>query len=87
MKYTEEQITQIHNFGAFNYPPEKMANIIDMTIEEIQTEIQNKDSDFYKYFNAGKDKADYVIDCKLFELAQTGDLKALEQFEDRKNDR
>jgi len=40
MKYTEEQITQIHNFGAFNYPPEKMANIIDMTIEEIQTEIQ-----------------------------------------------
>ena len=31
------------------------------------------------------DKADYVIDTKLFEMAKTGDLRALKVYEERKD--
>jgi hypothetical protein len=35
----------------------------------------------------GKDLAEYVIDLKLFEMAKSGDIKALEKFETRKANR
>lgn len=84
-KINEETEDIIINFGAFGYQPEKMANILGWTFAEVDSEIQNKESSFYKLYAKGRDTADYVIDLKLFDLAKTGDLKALEEFEARRD--
>ncbi len=81
----KEEKDKIHDFGAFNYSIEKMANILDWNPDDIRKLMQDKSSRFYQYYKAGKDKSDYVIDKKLFELALTGDLRALEEFETRRD--
>lgn len=78
---------KVVNFGAFGYSIEKMASILMIEQEEIKKELNNSTSDFYKHYEKGRHMADYVIDLKLFELAQSGDLKALEEYEFRKNKR
>lgn len=84
---TEHERDIIINLGAFQYPAAKMANVLGWTEAEVTAELTNTKSEFFKLYTSGKDKADYVIDLKLFELAQTGDLKALEEFENRKSER
>jgi len=84
---TSEETDVIINLGAFQYPAAKMANVLGWTEPEVTAEFTNQKSEFYKLYTSGKDKADYVIDLKLFELAQTGDLKALDEFENRKSSR
>lgn len=81
---TEKEKDIIINSGAFNYEPLKIANILGWSAEEVTAFQKDIKSDFYKFYLQGKDKADYVIDLKLFELAQAGDLKAISVFEKRK---
>ena len=38
-----------------------------------------------KSYQKGVDKSDYLIDLKLFEMAKGGDLKALREYQMRKN--
>jgi len=40
-----------------------------------------------KLLQKGRDMADYVIDLKLFEMAKSGDIKALEKLDYRKRTR
>lgn len=86
MEIDKNKEEMIINFGAFHYSPEKMSNILGWKVEDINELLKDKESQFAKLYDKGKDTADYVIDLKLFELAQTGDLKALEKFEDRQNE-
>lgn len=83
MKLTEEIIEQIVNFGAFQYSNLKMANVLNLPENIIEEEMNNKSSEFYKLYLKGKDRADYVIDLKLFQMAKVGDIKALDKFEQR----
>ena len=75
-KYEE----MIVNFGAFSYSNEKMAAILLINEKEIANEMDDKNSDFYRLYIKGKNMRDYVLDLKLFEMAQSGDLKALDEF-------
>jgi hypothetical protein len=84
---TKEEEEVIINCGAFNYLPEKIANVLNWPQKEVLELYRNKDSNFFKLLQKGLDTADYVLDLKLFELAQTGDLKALEEFENRRDER
>ena len=84
MKIEKENEEQIINFGVFGYDALKMGNILNMKEAEIQNEMKNETSDFYKLFQKGRDMADYVIDLKLFEMAKSGDIKALEKLDFRK---
>lgn len=87
MKITKDQEEIIVNAGAFGYSPKKLASILGITESDIQTEMKKKDSQFNKLMQRGKDTADYVIDLKLFELAKSGDIKAIEQLDYRKRTR
>jgi len=87
MEIKKEQEEQIINCGIFSYNAEKIANILGFEKEEIEKEFKNKDSQLNKLLQKGKDMSDYVIDMKLFELAKTGDIKALEKLEMRKRNR
>ena len=84
MKIKESDRDKIINFGAFKYDPEKMANILGLNIEDVSVAMNDENSEFKKLYNIGADRADYVIDLKLFEMAQTGDIKALDKLEMRK---
>ncbi|MFD1292650.1 hypothetical protein ACFQ5N_02270 [Lutibacter holmesii] len=83
MQIEKEQEEQIVNFGAFQYNNLKMANILNVTEKEVEIEMENKNSLLYNLYLKGKDRADYVIDLKLFEMAKSGDIKALNKFENR----
>lgn len=80
-KEAEEQIV---NFGVFEYDTLKMSNILDVPEHEIIKEMKNTSSDFYKLYQKGVDMADYVIDLKLFDMAKSGDIKALDKLDFRK---
>lgn len=85
MEIKKEQEEQIVNMGVFDYPASKIANILSFDVREVEKELENKDSKLNQLLTKGKDMADYVIDLKLFEMAKTGDIKALEKLNYRKN--
>jgi len=84
----KEEEEKIINCGAFGYNYEQTAAVLDWDLEELKIRYNEDKSTIKKLYERGKHKADYVIDCKLFELSQSGDLKALETFRVRtgKND-
>lgn len=84
---TKEEKIFIKNFGAFKYDINKMANILDWPPHQVKTEFENKESEYRKLYEQGRDTADFLIDKKLYDLAKDGDLKALEEFETRRDER
>lgn len=87
--YSEKFLKQITSVGMLNYPISKILNIFDEELEDVQQftlDFYNKNSEIYKAYMKGKDKSDYLIDTKLFELAKEGDLSALTKFEKRKKE-
>jgi len=87
MEIKKEQHEQIVNCGVFDYDAQKLSNILGFKKEDIETEMKNKDSELSQLLQKGKDMADYVIDLKLFEMAKTGDIKALDKLGQRKGNR
>ena len=83
MEIDKEKEEMIINFGAFGYEPEKMANILLWDIKEVENAMEDKASTFFRLYLKGQELADYVLDLKLFEMAQSGDLKAMQKFEHR----
>jgi len=84
MEIKKEQKEQVINFGVFNYDSRKIASILELDKDEVDSELKNEESELSKLLQKGKDMADYVIDLKLFEMAKTGDIKALEKLDYRK---
>lgn len=84
MKIKKEQEEMVVNFGAFDYDAEKIASILEIDKQIIEAELKKKDSDLNRLMQKGRYLAEYVIDLKLFEMAKTGDVKALDKFEERK---
>jgi len=87
MKITEEQEEQIINFGVFGYSNERMSCLLGIDENGIEEEMEDTSSEFCKLYVKGKIKADYVIDCKLFDMARSGDIKALDKLNSRKTAR
>jgi hypothetical protein len=84
MEIKKEQKEQVINFGVFDYSSKKIASILGLDKSEVDSELKNKESELSKLLQKGKDMADYVIDLKLFEMAKTGDIKALDKLDSRK---
>jgi hypothetical protein len=80
-------LEKVVNFGAFGYPADKIASILMIQVSEVEKLMKDAESEFCKHYQKGVHTADYVIDMKLFEMSQGGDLKALEEFEYRKKQR
>lgn len=80
---TEKDQELITNFGALGYPNERMASLLMWETQEVEEAM--KEGLFKKLYEKGMATCEYVIDLKLFEMAKSGDLKALQKFEFRKN--
>ena len=84
MKISKNHEEMIINFGALGYSGNKIANILGLNPNDVILEAKNPNSELSKLLRKGRDMADYVIDLKLFEMAKSGDIKALEKLELRK---
>ena len=81
----KEKETIIINCGVFGYNAVKIASILEEDIKIVQKNLKDKNHDYHRLYKIGIDKSDYVIDLKLFEMAKSGDIKALEKLELRKS--
>lgn len=77
MSYTEDQKKKILDFGALGYNDETARKILDADLTE----------EYEKIYEQGRLLSNYVIDMKLLEMAQQGDLKAIQKIEARKRAR
>lgn len=75
---------RIMNLGVFGYNAAQCAAVLGWELEEVENLLSSNDSEFFVLYEKGKIKADYIIDIKLFEQAQAGDLKSLDKLEMRK---
>jgi hypothetical protein len=86
MKYTDEFLKKIMQCGTLGYLLSKILNVLDIENEaEFKVDFNNKESEVSKNYQKGIDRADFVLDSKLFEMAKDGDLKALDKYERRKD--
>ena len=84
MKLNDEQKEVVIKCGAFGYDAEKLANILELSVEVVEIEIKKKTSDIAICYKLGIDRFDFSIDSRLLQMAQSGDIKALEKLEFRK---
>lgn len=79
-------IDLVVSFGIVGYPLDKILNIIPDDIDHGVFTVQFYDPDhpIAKAYQRGQDRRDFDIDIKLFNLATSGNLEALEKFERRK---
>jgi hypothetical protein len=87
MELTKEQQEVVINCGVFGYSTKKIASILGVQDSLVEDDSKKKDSQIAILLQKGKDMSDYVIDLKLFEMAKSGDIKALEKLERRKRTR
>lgn len=87
MEYSPDFLKKLTTIGTLGYNIQKIINILDIPEsdqESFVADFNDPKSDVRKAFQKGVDKSDFTIDQKLFELAQTGDVKAIEMYDARK---
>lgn len=80
---TEEECKMLQNMGALKYPVSKICSIMGFDSKEFEKEFKNENSQIKKLYNKGLDYAAYLIDLKLFEKSQQGDIQAINKLEAR----
>lgn len=86
MEYTDDLLKKIMQCGTLGYPLSKILNVLDIENEaEFKVDFNNKESKVSKNYQKGIDRADFVLDSKLFEMAKDGDLKAFDKYQRRKD--
>ena len=85
MEYNEDFLKMMVQVGTLGYPLSKIINVLDIDdIKQFTKDFDNPKSQVAISYQKGVDKADFVLDSKLFDMAKGGDLKALEKYEVRK---
>lgn len=81
----KELIDLVVSFGIVRYPLDKILNIIPDDVDKDEFTLQFNDPTHHinKAYQKGIDRSEYDIDIRLFEMAKSGDLKALEKYEER----
>jgi hypothetical protein len=87
MEYNEDFLKKMVQVGTLGYPLSKIMNVLDIDdAKQFTKDFDNPKSMVAISYQKGVDKADFVLDSKLFEMAKNGDLKALQKYEERKRD-
>lgn len=80
IEYTKENEEIIINCGAFGYKADVIASLLRIDLSVIEKAMVN-DKEFMKLYKFGNDMANYKLDLKLFEMAKSGDIKAMQAFQ------
>lgn len=85
MEYNEDFLKKMVQVGTLGYPLSKIINVLDIEdTKQFTKDFDNPKSQVAISYQKGVDKADFVLDSKLFDMAKGGDLKALDKYEVRK---
>lgn len=85
MEYNEDFLKKMVQVGTLGYPLSKIINVLDIDdTKQFTKDFNNPKSKVAISYQKGVDKADFVLDSKLFDMAKGGDLKALNKYEIRK---
>jgi len=85
MEYNEDFLKKMVQVGTLGYPLSKIINVLDIEDhKQFTNDFDNPKSKVAISYQKGVDKADFVLDSKLFDMAKGGDLKALDKYERRK---
>ncbi|MFY7937475.1 MAG: hypothetical protein ACOVOQ_08860 [Flavobacterium sp.] len=85
MEYNEDFLKKMVQVGTLGYPLSKIINVLDIDdTKKFTKDFDNPKSKVAISYQKGVDKADFVLDSKLFDMAKGGDLKALDKYERRK---
>lgn len=85
MEYTEDFLKKMVQVGTLGYPLSKIINVLDVEDEKQFTkDFDNAKSKIAVAYQKGIDKADFILDSKLFEMAKNGEMRALQKYEERK---
>ncbi len=85
MEYNEDFLKKMVQMGTLGYPLSKIINVLDIEdTKQFTKDFDNQKSKVAISYQKGVDKADFVLDSKLFDMAKCGDLKALDKYERRK---
>lgn len=80
IEYSNENEEIIINCGAFGYKADVIASLLKIDLSVIENAMVN-DNEFIKLYKFGNDMANYKLDLKLFEMAKSGDIKAMQAFQ------
>lgn len=80
IEYNNENEEIIINCGAFGYKADVIASLLRIDLSVIENAMVN-DNEFIKLYKFGNDMANYKLDLKLFEMAKSGDIKAMQAFQ------
>lgn len=83
----DELLRKITSLGTLDYNINKIINICDIEDADIQMftkEFNTENSAIHRAYTKGKDKADYALDSRLFEMARNGNINAIKKYEQRK---
>ena len=85
MEYNEDFLKKMVQVGTLGYPLSKIINVLDIDdTKQFAKDFDDPKSKVAISYQKGVDKADFVLDSKLFDMAKGGDLKALDKYERRK---
>jgi len=85
MEYNEDFLKKMVQVGTLGYPLSKIINVLDIDdVKQFTKDFDNPKSKVAISYQKGVDKADFVLDSKIFDMAKGGDLKALDKYEARK---
>lgn len=85
MEYTEDFLKKIVQMGTLGYPLSKIINVLDIIdIPAFSIDFYSEGGPVFSSYKKGLDKADFIIDSKLFDMAKSGDLKAMEKYQSTK---
>jgi len=80
LKFSEEEMTSIHDLAGCNYSPEKIALYLDMDKKAFLQVWNNKESEVRMAYERGKLVAEFNINNKQKELAEAGNITAAQIF-------
>jgi len=82
---TDKSQKAIVEGGAIGYNAETILMLVsDEDFSELTKQSGDRESEFWRLHAKGEVKSQYLIDQKLLEMAQSGDLKAIQKMEQRK---
>ena len=80
LKFSEEEMTSIHDLAGCNYSPEKIALYLDVDKKAFLELWYQKESEVRKSYERGKLVSEFNINNKQKELAEAGNITAAQIF-------
>jgi hypothetical protein len=80
LKFSEEEMTAVHDLAGCNYSPEKIALYLDVEKKAFMQLWHDQENEVRKAYERGKLVAEFNINNKQKELAEKGNITAAQIF-------